>query len=406
MKSGMRTETEIPAAVVCVGDTGENGLGIVRSLGRNGIPSYVLGVKGHLNLAASSRYCTERIAVRQCKGALLYRALMTISGQCKYKPVLFFDSDNMMVALSSYAEAVGKRFLLTSPLHSILSLVDKRFQMKMAQKAGLDVPRTWLPHTWRELAAIDAAPGRRLLAKPSPAAYPDERPFKVLMSNRVDNLVSSLKGRVSSPEGLIIQEYVEGPDSQVYVALCYKSFRTGLSPMVTGIKLRQYGPPAGGVMAVGRAVDCQPVRDITLRLISSLNYSGIIGVEYKYSAIDEKYYFIEISPRTEVFHTLGKKAGLDLPMLAYWDHVDHEKLIHTNLRQDARHYWINFKADVGSLLSSHEFRNLKQIIKPYVSVKEWAVFSIDDPIPWLRSSKALIKEYTKRLFLKITKVIR
>ena len=365
---------------------GVTGLAIVRSLGRNGVPVFVLGINGQLNLAASSRYCNQQIALPYLDGKLLYDNLVAIARRLKTKPMLYFDNDKMMIALAPHAEALEGRFLLTSPLRDTLRLTDKRFQMDVARTAGLWVPKAWFPKTWAELEAIDITQGRKLLAKPSPIAYgTGKSPFKTVTSQNVGHLISLLKRRVTSPDGLIIQEYVEGADSQVYVSLCYRSVRTECCHVISGVKVRQY-PPGAGVMAVGQIADCQTVRDMTVRLSSSLNYFGIISTEFKYSQQDDKYYFIEFNPRPGQFHSLGWKAGLDLPMMAYWDYIDHKNLTCVNLRQDTGHFWIYVKADIGSLIASRRFKNIKQFVRPYLKPKEWAVFATDDLAPWLKSA--------------------
>jgi len=398
-----QTEEQLtPAAVVCVDGLGINGLGIVRSLGRRGIPVYVVGVNHHLDLAASSRYCGKKIEIEDVDGDALYHALTILADKSGSRPVLFFDNDRMMNALGPHAEAVEKKFRVTSPLRNMKELSCKRFQISVARSIGLAVPDTWYPGTWDELYAIDTDGRTRFIAKPASEAYPFHKPFKVMTGDNIPQLADRLKARVGSPEGLIIQKYIEGPDSQIYVALGYKSFGTEFCEVITGIKTCQSCPGAG-VMAVGRAKDSGTVRRMTRDLISALNYSGIIGVEYKYSTTDGKYYFIEISPRAELFHTLGAKAGFDLPFMAYRDVAGIQQMEPLAIRRDAGHYWICFRSDMVSLLMSRRNGNYRRFFEPYLGEKEWAVYASDDLVPWIRSVQNFASSYISALFLKICK---
>ncbi len=139
-------------------------------------------------------------------------------------------------------------------------------------------------------------------------------------------------------------------------------------------------------MAVGRAIDCEPVRSFSRKLVAALDCSGIVCTEFKYSERDGKYYFIELSPRTAQFHTIGRKSGFDLPYIAYIDHARHSALNDIRPIHDKRHYWIYVRADVNSMLRSEKRGSLLSYIRPYFHQKEWAVFAVDDMKPWMRAS--------------------
>jgi len=398
----MIKETERPDAIVCVDGLGVNGLGIVRSLGRLNLNAWVIGIKGDLNLAASSRYCTRLIEMGRFDGNLLYHSLMSIADSCDSKPVLFFDNDKMMNAVAGYAVEIEKRFRVTSPLKDMQNLNSKKYQMDMARMAGIEVPMTWYPDTWEDLAAKGAAVSSRLIAKPCQEVYPYHKPFKAVIGEDVNHLAALLKAYVDSPKGIIVQEYIEGPDSDIHVAIGYKSFFSDFRQIITGVKICQTRPGAG-VMAVGRAMDSPGIRNMTEKLISILDYRGIIGVEYKFCRKNGKFYFIEISPRTALYNTLGLKSGLDLPMLAYWDHVDYQKLNGVRIRHNSGHYWIHMQSDLTCLLCFRKFRNIRQTIYPYLNHKQWAVFATDDLNPWIVSMKEFIRTYLNALMSRIKK---
>lgn len=365
-----------PGAVVCVNGTGVNGLGIVRSLGRHRIPVRVLGVSGDQNLAATSRYSTEYVEIERREGRLIYAALLRLHA-LHGKSILYFDNDIMMIELATYAPELENTFLLTSDLRRAPQLLNKAYQTEAAREAGLTVPRTWFPQSWRDVERIDT--DHRLLVKPSPAAFSGGKPFKTLRADDIRELLPRLRARVTSPIGIVVQEYIEGPDSHVFVGLGYRSAHDGLVQMVTGIKLRQ-APPGAGVMTIGKLCDSPEVKDQTLRLASALDITGIFGVEYKYWAEDSRYYFIELNARTELFHTLGRQAGLDLPRLAYRD-LCGEDLSTVEIERQTPLYWINFPSHVCSLRSS-ALGPVGSTVSACLQRKQWAVFAPDDLRPW------------------------
>jgi len=398
----MTKRTEKPDAVVCVHGTGINGLGIVRSLGRLNLNVYVIAIKGDFNLAAFSRYCSSLTEISRFDGDRLYHALMSIADNCDSKPVLFFDNDKMMNAVSGYAGEIEKKFRITSPLNDMQNLNSKKYQMDMARKAGIEVPMTWYPDTWEDLATEGTKVNTRFIAKPCQVVYPYHKPFKAVIGEDVNHLTTLLKAHVHSPRGIIVQEYIDGPDSDIHVAIGYKSFFTDFCQIITGAKIYQTRPGAG-VMAVGRAKDDPDIRHMTQKLISILGYRGIIGVEYKFCRENGKFYFIEISPRTALYNTLGLKSGLNLPMLAYMDHVDRRELDGVRLRNNSAHFWIHVQSDLTCLLCFRRFRNIKQAIYPYLNPKQWAVFASDDLKPWIVSMKEFIRTYFNALMGRIKK---
>jgi predicted ATP-grasp superfamily ATP-dependent carboligase len=230
-------------AVVCTYGSGVNGLGIVRSLGRRGLNVAVVAPRA--NLAAQSRYASEVHLVGGVDGKQLCDTLCAISARSAREPVLFIDNDAMLWALAPFADVLIRRFKVTSPLERISLLLDKDYQMQVARESGLAVPRTWHLKTWQDILAVGVGSNQRLLAKPSPRAYPQGGPFKLLLGSDPNHLVLLLKKKVDSPKGLIIQEYVEGPETDGWGAIGYRGSPQD-SPLILTVRKTLQTAIAGG----------------------------------------------------------------------------------------------------------------------------------------------------------------
>ena len=387
-------------AVVCVAGGGENGLAIVRALGRLGVRVAVLGYKGDLNLASRSRYCQEAVYVSRGDDEALVVKLKTLSSTHERKAVLFFDNDQMIVALASYADELEKSYLLTIPLRRAGGWINKRVQEKLAEAAGLRVPKSWFPTSWNELDEIERASPGRLLAKPMDVTVGGPRPFKIVMSQEGEAMRQTLMNKgLASPEGLIVQEYIVGPTENIVVSLAYAGNYDKEPRIATGIKVRQSNIN-GGVMAVGRAQDLPEVRELTTKFLRYLDYRGIIGIEFKREPERGELFFIEASFRTELFHSIGWKSGVSLPALAYED-LAREIIVVPSREAPSEHYWINFQTDVNGLMSAQPKPRSMDILKPYFLPKEWAIFAVDDMRPWARSVWAMVSNYSGRLLRKL-----
>ena len=138
-------------AVVCVGDAGINALATVRSLGRRGIPVRVVAVKGSPQIASSSRYCRELIAIADT--SVLYPTLRELGGRYSRPPLLYVDNDRMMKVLAPNAAALSERFCIIDAIGDAERLTDKAFQVQFAADAGIPVPRSCFPRTGRKCRA-------------------------------------------------------------------------------------------------------------------------------------------------------------------------------------------------------------------------------------------------------------
>lgn len=176
-------------------------------------------------------------------------------------------------------------------------------------------------------------------------------------------------------------------------------------------------------MAVGQPTRNLEVLELSHRIARQAGYDGIMSTEFKYSAKDKRYYFIEFNPRPGRFHSIGWRAGFDLTWLAYsrsWQCCDSVSSNKDNVsskdyfenvplslhRKDINmlkvtsigpsemmaitdqvrpHNWILVDADLASLIQSRFRVGFKQLSRPYFGDKEWAVFAADDIRPFFRA---------------------
>lgn len=368
-------------AVVCVDGMGTNALATVRALGRRGIKVHVVALKGDRQVVSRSRYCAGCVEVPDAPA--LPEALAALGSSLGGRPVLYIDNDFMIRLLAPHAAALARRFEIVEPIADAERLTDKAFQLRVAAEAGIPVPQTWFPASWSELREIGRQTGKRIIAKPSPSRLaPGEDPgFKVLICPAAEVLERALRARGARPETLLVQEFIEGDDSQIHVGLAYRA-RDARCFVLSAKKLRQTQPGAG-VMAVGQVLDTPQVRDMTRRMARALGVRGVLSTEFKLDASDGKFYFIEWNPRPAYFHSLGFKAGFDLPWLAYCDHVDARRLPDDRDAAPAsRHYWINWRADLQHLSAVPRLALRPAAWRPYLGDKEWALYASDDPRPF------------------------
>ena len=381
MKAALRPAR--PEAVVCVGQAGINALATIRALGRRGIPVHAVSLRSSPQFASASRFCATRTEVEDLDH--LGRALLRQGARQRTRAILYVDNDSIMRTLAPHAEALAPHYHLVDPIGDALRLTDKASQMELARRCGIPVPRSWFPQTWAELAALSGETGKCLIAKPIPdvAAREADAPFKAIVAANADALALELRARLPSPAGLVIQEYIEGDDSEVYAGWCYRA-ESGACHVLSARKLRQT-PPGAGVMAVGEPCDVPQVRDMTAQLAVALGMRGVLCTEFKRDRATGGFYFIEWNPRPDGFQSLGWRCGFDLAWIAYCDHAG-LPAPRSTVRYDSGHCWINGGCDLTNLLKNPSCALRARTWLPYLREKEWAVLSRDDLAPWVKAS--------------------
>jgi D-aspartate ligase len=363
-------------AVVCVGESGINGLATVRALGRRGVPVHVVSLRSSPQIASASRYCRGFTPVADL--SVLHEALLGLEPGA----VLYVDNDPMLQALAPHAVMLGARFALADEIADAPRLTDKAFQMRVARQTGIAVPRSWSPSSWDELLSLKS--GKRLIAKPAARRLG----FKALIAQHAAALASMLREREATPRDVIVQEYVEGDDAQIYAGLCYRARSRDQCFVLTARKLRQTQPGAG-VMAVGQVVDAPQVREMTRRLVKAAGAHGVLSTEFKLDAHDGRWYFIEWNPRPAYFQSIGWKAGFDLAWLAYCDRAEPARLAGMATSFSGSHCWVNLQGDLMHLSKAPRLALDVKTWRPYLGRCEWAVFAPDDPAPWRKALRQL-----------------
>jgi predicted ATP-grasp superfamily ATP-dependent carboligase len=371
---------------------GENALGIVRSLGRKKIPIILFVIKGYKSVVAYSKYIDFLLELPELTRDIILNEIIFLNHKNIEKPVLFFDNCKMVNLLHNDKELLKKYCYLTQ---DIGDFTDKTFQFDVAKKAKVTVPKTWKPKTWIEFTD-QIVTSNRLIAKPDFAS--GNKPFKLLIADNINELKTQLGKYVTTPQGLLIQEYIEGTKESIWVSLGYRSSLTGKIFLMTAIKYLM-NPVYGGVMAVGKVINNEDVKNESLKLINAFDYNGIFGFEFKFSAIDNCYYYIEMSPRTEGFHNITTLAGIDLPLFAYKDL--HSETVDLYKSPSSGLYWFNARYTIDSFIESKCLVVFLKSIKSSILAREYQQFAWDDFMPFMKGTswylRSLIQKFNKKI---------
>ena len=359
------------------------GLGVVRSLGRRGIPVWVIKQGGHL-VATTSRYVGRNVPWPRKDETRQIDFLINLAAKHNLQGWALIPTDDYAVTLvSRNYEALASHYRLTvPPWEELRWACDKRLLHRLAHDLGVHQPWSASPDTREELAAVNHP--FPLILKPALRLGPSS--LAVPKAWRADDRASLLARydeacALIAPENLIVQEVVPGGgESQFsYAALC----KDGLPlASIVARRTRQYPMDFGQFSTYVETVDEPQVIEPSVRLLKALRFTGLVEVEFKKDPRDGQYKVIDINPRVWGWHTLSRRCGVDFPHLL-WLLLRGESFRARHGRAGQR--WMHMSSDM-----SVAFR---EILRGRLSLRDYwrslrgplesAIFAWDDPLPGL-----------------------
>ena len=383
-------------AVVVGGDY--QGLGIVRSLGRRGIPICV--IDDEWSISQFSRYATHRAHYPDLRDpAKLIGAVLETGRRLKLDGWVLFPTREETVAAFSHArEELGLEFRVPTPQWSSVQWAwDKRFTHKLAVELGVPTPRTCAPLTEEELDEIDFDPPYVL--KP---AIKEHFFYKTKAKAwRADNRqqlkeLFSLGVKHTAPGEILVQELIPG-DGQFQYSFCgfFKGGET-IGSMVAR-RRRQHPHEFGRASTFVETIDDPELEKVSERYLKAMNYYGLVEIEYKLDPKDGKFKLHDVNARTWGYHSLGYAAGVDFPYLLFADQLGEPT---APVRGKAGVRWVRLVTDLPSSLLDILGGRLAMSEYLHTMRSGWteAVFSLSDPLPGIAELALLPYLFSKRGF--------
>jgi predicted ATP-grasp superfamily ATP-dependent carboligase len=358
-------------------------LGVVRSLGRRGIPVWVINQGGHL-VAAASRFVGRRLPWPGGDDHGKIDFLLALCATHKLNGWMLIPTDDYTVGLvSGHHKALGSRYQLTvPPWEQLRWACDKRLMHQLAKNLEVHQPWTVCPSNREELAEIDCPfpvilkPAIRL--QPSSLAVP-----KAWLAEDRKSLLTRYDeaSALLSPENLIIQEIVPGGgEAQFsYAALCKDG--CSLASLVAR-RTRQFPRDFGQLSTYVETVDKPEIIEPAERLLAALRFTGLVEVEFKRDPRNGQFKVLDINPRVWGWHTLSRRAGVDFPYLL-WLLASGKPV--PRLRGRAGERWVHLSADLRMAIEEivRGRLSLLDYLRSIRGPLESAIFSWDDPLPGL-----------------------
>jgi len=311
----------LPHAVVAGIDL--NGLGVVRALRGAGIP--VVALDTDLDKPTAATRFGTKLRVSTLSGPGFIDELLAVRARFAADPVLILTQEASVATVSAMRERLAGAYRFTLPPHALMEVLLEKTQFQaLAEEKGFPIPRAV------RVTRVEGAAAARDLRFPCVLKPTTKhlgygkvfaKAYKVATLEEVANLWSRMQDIV---EEIVVQEWIEGDDADVYFCLQYRPADGRPSTSFTGRKICQWP------MLVGGTASCIPASEaaaeltsLTDKFFTAAGFAGIGSMEYKRDRRDSRFYMIEPTVgRTDYQEEIAVLNGVNIPLAAYYGELN------------------------------------------------------------------------------------
>ena len=356
------------ASVLVLGGQHRNALGVVRNLGRLGIPVYVGGDR---RLARSnwSRYARRHFIYPSAERGLeaVHEAVLARVQDWRPDVLLPAMDEDWRLIYSYYDDYARHTTVVPGPGSDLFErMLNKSTMTEEAQRCGISVPRTIFPESLDEALEARHVLSYPVLLKPTHSVAGEG----ITRVECPTDLAEALSHFESPP---LIQEWFPGEDLELTL-LCVRGRPIAGS---TYISLRNaplpFGPP----------VACRTIRDDELmesgaRLLGKINFHGVAHLDFRRDRRDGQMKLLDFNARLAGTNEISTQSGINFPLLLYKLALGEDPDACFDFEHDLEFRWLLFG----------ELRHLAQAERKSQAIREllkWDNVSTDfrftDPLP-------------------------
>jgi predicted ATP-grasp superfamily ATP-dependent carboligase len=264
----------------------------------------------------------EPLKIASTHGPALVDELMRL-GATRFagsRPVLLLTQEESVKTVSQQRERLLPLYRFSMPPKDLLdALLHKHGFQRLAEQFGCPIPSLV-----RVAAAADLPALERLrypvVVKPGErhAGYGQQfkKAYRVEGAAEAIELVSRI---LPVMPDVVVQEWTEGPDSNIYFCLQYIDGQGQVAASFTGRKIRSWPPQVGGTASCAPATEAHAeLSALTTKFFHDAGVTGMAAMEYKRDARSGEFRMVEPTvSRTDYQAEVATLNGVNLPFAAY-----------------------------------------------------------------------------------------
>ena len=357
------------------------GLGIIRCLSERQIRCFLVDYE--FSISRFSRYVNGKTADRR----LLERGYFTeyligLANKYKLKDwVLYPTTDEMIKLISMDRQRLAQWYRVPVPSWDVVKkFYYKENAYRIADSVSISIPKMY-NHTCLD-DLLNCSVTYPLVLKPTNKEdYYAKTKRKAVRVDDRDELIEEYTNMTEliDPSRIVVQEMVEGGPRNLYSYVTFFDGEQSLGGM-TARRLRQHPMDFGHATTHAESVDVPEIAELGDRLLRKMGYWGVAEVEFMKDEKANVYKFIEVNGRFWGWHTLARAAGINFPTMVY----DFMHGVRNSVPSPVIGVkWIRAITDIPTV--TKEIMCGRLSVQDYIGTirgkKEFAVFSIKDPLP-------------------------
>jgi D-aspartate ligase len=302
---------------VLVFGSGLTVLGVLRSLARAGIPSYV--VADEPDFVVESRWfrpapAPDGVSAGDDLGTYLRRVPLE-------RAVLMPCSDAWLTRVARLDACLTDRFPSGIAASAVLeTLVDKGCFADAARASGVPGPRTLALNGLADVAAVPEGWLAGGVLKPRRSQEFFQRfGVKAFRLRDRDDALRRFEQIEPTGLGMLLQEYVPGPPSHHVFVDGFAGCGGRLEAVFARRRLRMHPPDFGNstyMVSVGRH-DVAEAVEAAEAVLRHVGYHGAFSAEFKYDARDRRFKILEVNARPWWYVEFAARCGVNVCAMAY-----------------------------------------------------------------------------------------
>jgi D-aspartate ligase len=356
-------------------------IGIARSLGRHGISVWLMA---NHPIPTYSRYVQRSFAWPGADHAEGVSSIVDLAIKHNLQGwVLIATGDQDMRMIAQNRALLAQHFCVATPdWDTIQWAYDKRLTYRRAAELGIYFPASFHPHSAEEIERIDC----RFPVILKPAVRKSMDAFTQAKAWRADDRAQLLAlyqraAALVGNDAVIVQEWIPGSGEAQY---SYAGLWARGEPVVSLVarRRRQHPIDFGRSSTYVETIEQSEVEELAGRFLKSINYTGVVEVEFKHDKRDGHYKLLDVNGRFWTWNGLGALAGVDFPYLA-WRQALGETVSPGRARPGVA--WMHSSHDVIAAFEeiSNGTLSLRDYLANFRKPLAFASFASDDPVPAL-----------------------
>ena len=319
---------------IVLGSDAVNALGLVQSLGREGV--YVIAVLDCKEsvLISKSKYAKEIVNVTNFE-----QGIDIISEKYLFEEpaVIFPAGDGAALAIEKSSSRLRGKFLFEHIVgeKGFEFYMQKQNQISIAREFNLNVPISIRVQKGGE------APDKMVypcIVKPLVSCEGDKRDIHIAEDKAELNEI--LKNKINFSSEVIVQQYIDKDYEYDIMGCAYKNHEIYIPLSNRMVKFNRNLQDTSTVSYI-EPLDSEIAIEVLKikKLLAEIGYVGLFSVEFMHCKSDDKIYFTEINFRNDGENSFIVHCGVNLPFLHYQDLCGFEKKNYSPITKSKKYIW-------------------------------------------------------------------